>query len=84
MLLKHLQKAPEKHMKTIANIRNIQKNTYNICVKLMQHPDKQTFNIHLKTQMKHWEQKLATYVYKHCNIPNLLLHHSYKTLATYL
>jgi hypothetical protein len=35
----------------------------------MQHPAKHACNIRLKKQMKHWKQKLATYVYNHFNIP---------------
>jgi hypothetical protein len=50
----------------------------------MQHLDKHTYNICLKAQIKYWEQTLATYVYNHCNIPDLLLQHSYETLETYL
>ena len=34
----------------------------------MQHSNKHTCNIRLEKQLKHWEQKLATYVYNHCNI----------------
>ena len=34
---------------------------------------KRTCNIRLKKQMKH-EQKLATYVYNHCNICNISIY----------
>jgi hypothetical protein len=33
--------------------------------------DKHTCNIRLEKQLKHWKQKLATYVYKHCDICNI-------------
>jgi hypothetical protein len=36
----------------------------------MQHPDKHICNICLKLQIKHWEEKLVTYVYNSCNICN--------------
>jgi hypothetical protein len=52
----------------------------------MQHPNKHTCNVHLKKQMKHCEQMLATYVYKplqHMQHPGILLQHPYATLATY-
>jgi hypothetical protein len=36
---------------------------------------KQTHLQHVwKKQIKYWEQKLATYVYNHCNIYNILIH----------
>ena len=66
--------------------------TFNICVKHIQRPDKHTYNIRLKKQMKHLEQTLATYVYNHCNICNVLIYfcniymkhlqHAYKTPKT--
>jgi hypothetical protein len=37
----------------------------------MQHLDKNTYNIRLKTQMKHWEQTFVPYLYNHCNICNI-------------
>ena len=43
-------------------------------MKHMQHSDKtRTCNIHLK-QLKYLEQTLATYVYSHCNICNILIY----------
>jgi hypothetical protein len=48
----------------------------------MQRPDKNTWNMYLK-QLKHFEHRLKTYVYYHCNIWNilgLLLQHSDETL----
>jgi hypothetical protein len=59
----------------------------------MQHPNKCTCNIRLeKTQMKHWKQKLATYVFNYCNIYNIAIYfcnfsmkhlkHTSKTLET--
>jgi hypothetical protein len=80
--LKHasetLAKTPEKHLKplqkhtqypdkTLANMCE----TYTTC-KLTH--DKNTCNIHVKKQMKHCEQKLATYVYNHCNICDISLY----------
>jgi hypothetical protein len=35
---------------------------------------KHTCNIRLKTQMQHWEQTLATYVYNHCTIWNISIY----------
>jgi hypothetical protein len=40
----------------------------------MHHSDKHTCNIHLKKQMKHWEQAFAAYVYNHCNIYNISIY----------
>ena len=40
----------------------------------MQHPDKHTYKLCLKKQMKHLEQTFATYVYSHCNICNILIY----------
>ena len=40
----------------------------------MQHLDKHTYNVSLKKQMKHQEQKLTTYVYNHCNICNISIY----------
>jgi hypothetical protein len=40
----------------------------------MLYPDKHTYNIHLKTQMKHRELTFATYVHNHCNICNILIY----------
>jgi hypothetical protein len=40
----------------------------------MQHLDKRTSNIRLKKQIKHWEQKLAAYMYNHCDICNILIY----------
>jgi len=42
--LKHASKTLEKHLKTIANIRNIQIKHFNIYVKRMQYPNKHTCN----------------------------------------
>ena len=39
----------------------------------MQQPDKHTCNIRRKKQMKHSEQELATNVYNHCNMCNILI-----------
>jgi hypothetical protein len=39
----------------------------------MQYLDKHTCNMPEK-QMKHYEQKLATYVQNHCNICNVLIY----------
>ena len=59
----------------------------------MQQPNKHICNIHLKKQMKHLEQTLATYVYSHCNICNISIYfctiymkhlqHAYETPETY-
>jgi hypothetical protein len=71
--LKHVsktleKKTPEKRLKTIANICNILiKHLQRMC-ETYAHPDKQTCNICLKTQIKHWEQTLVTYVYDYYNI----------------
>ena len=40
----------------------------------MQHPNKHTCNIRLEKLMKHWKEKLATYVYNHCNICNIQIY----------
>jgi hypothetical protein len=37
----------------------------------MQHPNKHTYNVSLKKQMKHLEQTFSTYVYSHYNIYNI-------------
>jgi hypothetical protein len=37
----------------------------------MQHPTKHACNIGQKTEKKHWEQNLATYVYNNYNICNI-------------
>jgi hypothetical protein len=53
----------------------------------MQHSDKHTCNIRLKTQMRHCGQTLTTYVYNHCNICNifdLLLQNPYETIGPYI
>jgi hypothetical protein len=69
--LKHLQK----HLKPLQiHTQHLDKTLANICVKHMQHPDKHICNIRLKTQMKHWEQKLATYVDNHYNICNISIY----------
>jgi hypothetical protein len=54
--------------------------------------DKHFCNIYPKKQMKHWEQKVATYVYNHCNICNIPIYfynihmkhfqHTYETSET--
>jgi hypothetical protein len=51
-------------------------------VKHVQHSDKHTCNIRLEKQLKHWEQKLATYVYIHCNICNILIYFYCFTIST--
>jgi hypothetical protein len=59
----------------------------------MQHPNKHTCNIRLeKTHMKHWKQKLATYMFNYCNVCNIAIYfcnfsvkylqHTSKTLET--
>ena len=58
----------------------------------MQHPNKHTFNVRLKKEMKHWKQKLTIYVYNHSNICNIpiyfcnihmkQLQHTYKISET--
>jgi hypothetical protein len=50
MGLQHLQKQLKTLEKFIANIRNIQINTCNICVKHMQHQITHTCNIRLKNK----------------------------------
>jgi hypothetical protein len=58
----------------------------------MQHIDKHIYNIRPKTQIKHWYQSFATYIYNHYNIPiyfcNIHLKHlqhtsKSETLETY-
>ena len=49
--------------------------------------------MHPKTQMKHWKQTFATYVYNHCNICNISIYiynirmkqlqHTHETPETY-
>ena len=56
---------------------------YNICniqIKHMQHPDEtseifrtRTYNMFLK-KLKHLEHTLATYVYSHCSMCNILIY----------
>jgi hypothetical protein len=65
--LKSLQKHTQHPYKTLANMCE----TYATC-KLTY--DKNTCNIYVKKQMKHCEQKPATYVYNHCNICNISLY----------
>jgi hypothetical protein len=45
----------------------------------------------LEKQVKHWKQKLATYIYNHCNITIYFcnihmkhLQHTFKTFETYI
>jgi hypothetical protein len=71
MHLKHSQKHLKTLEKLLQNICNIKINTLATCVKHMQHLYKLTYNIHLKKQIKHLEQTLATYVYSYCNICNI-------------
>jgi hypothetical protein len=40
----------------------------------MQHPNKHTYNVYLKKQMKHLEWTLKTYVYNHCNMCNIQIY----------
>jgi hypothetical protein len=40
----------------------------------MQHPNKHTCNIRLEKYMKHWEHKLTTCIYNHCNICSILIY----------
>ena len=91
--LKHasetLAKTHQKHLKIIVkHTQHPYKNTYNICMKHLQHPNKHTL-FGKKTPMKHWEQKLATYVYNYysmCNIPinfcNIRMKHLQHTSET--
>jgi hypothetical protein len=60
--MKHMQHL-DKHTYNICikHMQHPNKHTYNICMKHMQHLDKHTCIIRLKKQLKHWEQKLATY-----------------------
>jgi hypothetical protein len=61
-----LQKVPGKHLKNIAKYTQHIDKTLATCVKRMQHPDKHTYNIGMKKQMKHTKQKA-------CNIHVQLL-----------
>jgi hypothetical protein len=40
----------------------------------MQYLDETLANIHLKNEMKHFEHKLETYVYSHCNMCNISIY----------
>jgi hypothetical protein len=75
MHLKHLQKHPKTLEKPLQkHVQHPDKYTYNVCVKHIQHPNKHICNIRLKKQIKHLEQTLATDVYSHCNICNILIY----------
>jgi hypothetical protein len=84
MHLKHLQKQLKNTWSYCKHMQYLDENTCNIYVKHMQHPDKRICNIHMKKQMKHWEHKLATYVYNHCDIYNILIYfcNTYETSET--
>jgi hypothetical protein len=58
MCQKHLKKNLKTLEKLLQKICSIQKNTCNICVKHMQHPDKHTCNIRLKNRRNIWNKCL--------------------------
>jgi hypothetical protein len=78
-----------KHMKHLKNHCNTyttsRKNTCNICVKHMQHLDKYTCNIHLKTNetLRTDVWNISVQPLQHMQHSDLLLQHPYETLATY-
>jgi hypothetical protein len=72
MYPKYLQKHLKTLEKSLQNICNIQmKHLQLICETYMQHRDKHICNIRM---MKHLEQTLARYVYRHCNICNISIY----------
>jgi hypothetical protein len=90
--MQRLQKHLKKILETIASIRNIQTDDLQHMCGTYARPDKHPCNVHLKKQMKHWQQMFATYIYNHCDICNITIYfcniymkhlqHTSKTSAT--
>jgi hypothetical protein len=83
---KTLAKMHEKYLKTITNIHNIQIKCH-ICEKCMQHPDKHTCNNTSKNTDETLETDLCNMhiqPLQHVQHSDILLQHSFETIATYL